>query len=217
MGRRPIPEPGRGAKKVTKRVYHRAGRTKTYAGKAGLTDLEWEAVNHYFTSDVNFSRTEACRRAGYSHPGPQSSRVFGRPAVVAEIERRRAKLAEDFKIGPAEILNEFRKVAFYNLSDYGEVDKDGYFEVNLSDVTREQMAAIGEFVIETYHEGRGPEAREVKKIKFKPLDKLAALEKLARHLGLFNDKLALSVEGGLGAQIIEAKKRVNKGEDNDKE
>ena len=212
MGVRPKPLPGRGTKKTLKRVYHRSGRTKTFAGKAGLTDLEWESVNHYFTSDVNFNRSEACRRAGYKHPGTQSSRMFGRPAVVAEIERRRAKLAEDFKIGPAEILNEFRKVAFFNMLDYGKIDSEGYFQIDLNDVTREQMAAIGEFTIETYNEGRGEDAREVKKIKFKPLDKLSALEKLARHLGLFDDKLSVSIEGDLGQQIIAAKKRVREGE-----
>ena len=210
MGLRPIPEPSRGSKRTTKRVYTRNGRTKTFAGKAGLTDLEWEAVNHYFSSDVNFNRSEACRRAGYKHSAAQSSRVFGRPAVVAEVERRRAKLAEDFKIGPAEILNEFRKIAFFNMLDYGEIDSKGYFQINLSEVSREQMAAIGEFTIETYNEGRGDDVREVKKIKFKPMDKLSALEKLARHLGLFDDKLSLTVEGDLGQQILAAKKRIRK-------
>ena len=212
MGVRPKPEPGRGTKKTIKRVYHRNGRTKTFAAKAGLTALEWETVKHYFSSDVNFSQTEACRRAGYSQPSTQASRVFGRPAVVAEIERRRAKLAEDFKIGPAEILNEFRKIAFHNIADYGEVDDKGYFKVDLRNVTREQMASIGDFVIETRMEGRGPKAKEVRTLKFKALDKLGALEKLARHLGLFDDKLSLSVEGDLGQQIIAAKERVRKGE-----
>ena len=212
MGKRPKPDPSRGTKKTLAKVYPRkAGKTKTFAAKAGLTDLEWEAVNHYFTRDVNFSRTEACRRAGYAHPHSQSSRMFSRPAVVAEVERRRALLAEDFKVGPAEILNELSKVAFFNMLDYGEIDKDGYFRINLSDASREQMAAIGEFTIETYMEGRGETAQEVKKIKFKPMDKMQALDKLARHLGLFDDKLSLTVEGNLGQQILAAKKRAREG------
>ena len=213
MGQRPTPEPGRGAKKTLKRVYTRNGRTKTFAGKAGLTALEWEAVDYYFTAEVNFNRTEACRRAGYRHPGPQAYRVFSRPAVVAEVERRRAKLAEDFKIGPAEILNEISKIAFFNMADYGTIDKDGFFRINLTDVTREQMAAIGEFTIESHVEGKGKDAHVVRKIKFKPMDKMAALEKLARHLGLFDDKLNVTVNGGLGSQIIAAKKRLREEKD----
>ena len=213
MGVRPNPEPNRGVRhRRTKPGPQRVGRVKTRAAKAGCTDLEWEAIGHYFASDVNWNRTEACRRAGYKHPDKQGSRIFQRPAVVAEVERRRALLAEDVKVGPAEIINELKKIAFFNMLDYGSVDKDGPFTIDLSMVTREQMAAIGQFEIETTTVGKDDEAHEIKKLKFKPMDKMAALDKLARHLGLFDDKLSLSVKGDLGEQIMLARKRIRSGE-----
>lgn len=43
-----------------------------------------------------------------------------------------------------------------------------------------------------YVEGRGGNAREVKRVKFKLADKRAALVDIGRHLGMFKDRLDLS-------------------------
>ncbi len=41
--------------------------------------------------------------------------------------------------------------------------------------------------IETYFDGKGENARQVKRIRIKPYDRLKALDKLAQHLGLGAD------------------------------
>jgi phage terminase small subunit len=66
--------------------------------------------------------------------------------------------------------------------------EDGTAYVDLSNLTREQAAAISEIVTEEYVEGRGESARAVKRVKFKLADKQAALEKLGKVLGMFRDR-----------------------------
>lgn len=207
-------------RKSTKKPGPKRGPKQTFVQKAGLTDMEWEAVNHYFTPEVNFNKTEALRRAGYAHPAAQVSRVFGRKEVVAELDKRRKARTEQFKVGEAEVLSELQKIAFYNIYDFCEQDEDGklivdsrgYASISLANATREQMAAISEFVVETHMEGRGEDAVPVTKLKFKPLDKMAALDKLCRHLGLFNDKLKVEAGENFANAILEAKKRIREGE-----
>jgi phage terminase small subunit len=63
--------------------------------------------------------------------------------------------------------------------------------VDLSATTRDQLAAVKELVVEDFFDGRGEDARKVRRVKIKLADKLAALDKLGRHLGIFNDKLEL--------------------------
>ena len=216
MGERPeqSPSAGRAKEKRSKRMSkkqlanRRRTRVHTSVEKAGLTDKEWAAVGWYFHADVNFNRSEACRRAGYKCPVEQSHKVFHRPQVVAEIERRRAELTQEFKVSSSEVLAELQKMAFFNLGDYGEINKDGDFVVDLTDITREQMAALAGYEVETYTEKRDGEAREVKKVKIKPPDKLGALDRLARHFGLLNDTMQVNVNTDLAQQIIAAKSRL---------
>ena len=212
MPKRQVPTPNRGRVPRRKAPARRANQAKTLPQQAGLTELEWAAVGHYFTSEVNFSRVEACRRAGYAHAHSQAFTVFSRPAVVAEVELRRAKIADDLKVGPNEILQELKKIAFFNPADYGIPGKNGMWYIDLSLIDREQMAAIGEITNDTLtipdEDGKDT---TVLLTKIKPLDKLGALDRLARHLSLFTDNLNLSVNKDLATLIDDAKKRIQDG------
>jgi phage terminase small subunit len=74
--------------------------------------------------------------------------------------------------------------------------------VDVSQLTREQTAAIQEVTVDTYMDGSGADAREVKKVKFKLADKSAALVALGRHHKLFTDKFK---HGGKDGRPIEGK------------
>ncbi len=76
-------------------------------------------------------------------------------------------------------------LAFSNMLDYMTVDDDGYGVVDLSKLTRDQAAAISEVVVDQYTEGKGKEARKVKRMRFKLTDKRGPLVDLGRHVGLF--------------------------------
>ena len=44
-------------------------------------------------------------------------------------------------------------------------------------------------VVDEYMDGRGEDARDIKRTRFKLADKKAALESIGRHLGMFTDKI----------------------------
>lgn len=52
---------------------------------------------------------------------------------------------------------------------------------DFSHLTRDQATAIQEIIIDEYVNGRGDEARKVRRIRFKLCDKLRALELLGRY------------------------------------
>jgi hypothetical protein len=82
-------------------------------------------------------------------------------------------------------VDELARVAFANMLDYIKVTADGGVSVDLSQLERDTAAAILEVVVDTYVDGRGENAKEVKRVRFKLADKRAALVDLGKHLGLF--------------------------------
>jgi phage terminase small subunit len=91
-------------------------------------------------------------------------------------------------------IREFAKVAYANMGDYLEPNADGDMVVKVPGRDRDRMAALQEYTVETYMEGRGDEARPVRRAKIKLADKLAGLNALARVHGIFEDKVKVSGE-----------------------
>ena len=71
---------------------------------------------------------------------------------------------------------------------------------------------IGEVTVEDFIDGRGEDARSVRKIKFKLADKRGALVDLGRHFALFTDKAVVDVNHGVRkpAEIIARAKEAEK-------
>jgi phage terminase small subunit len=86
------------------------------------------------------------------------------------------------------VVDELRKIAFANMAGYMKSTPDGYPYLDFSGLTGAQTAALSEVTVDSYFDGAGDDAREVKRVKFKLHDKLGALDKLGRHLGMFVTK-----------------------------
>jgi phage terminase small subunit len=99
------------------------------------------------------------------------------------LERAQRKL----DISTERTLAEMGKVAFANALDYVTLDSQGEPRFDLATITRNQGAAISEIIIESYMDGRGRKARQVKRIRVKLSNKIEALNAIARHLGMFID------------------------------
>ena len=83
------------------------------------------------------------------------------------------------------ILLELQREAFVRLPDMMEIQEDGtaIFDFNL--MTPDLAAAIGEYSVDTYIEGRGKDAREVKKCRIKLNNKRQAQDMLMKYLGMY--------------------------------
>lgn len=165
-------------------------------------------VDAYFECGMN--ETEAARRLGYVMPNKYASRLFDRPEVVAEIERIQNRMSKKAEITRERLLNEYAKIGFSNLGDLIEVDANGDGWIDLSTLSSEQRAAISEFTVEEYKEGRGDDARDVKKTKIKFSDKKGSLDSIARILGLFNDKLKVEGSISLVERLQRGRKQVKR-------
>lgn len=116
--------------------------------------------------------------------GVRAREYVQRPLVVAAIAERMREVAERSMMTAEQVIAEVVKIAKSNMNDYGAVDDDGFFIPDLTNVSREQMAAVSEVRVEQYTEGRGKDAKQVKRFTFKLHDKLNALEKMMKYYGL---------------------------------
>jgi phage terminase small subunit len=105
---------------------------------------------------------------------------FNTAEIRAEIDRRMAALFDRYAIRSDRIIRELAKIAFGNIGDYVSVQDDGGAIIDLTSTTRDQLAALNSIDVEEYTEGRGNEARGVKRIKIKLSDKRQALMDLAK-------------------------------------
>jgi phage terminase small subunit len=88
----------------------------------------------------------------------------------------------------ADVAAELAKIGFANMADYFFPGDDGDPHLDFSRLTREQTAALCEVTVEEFKEGRGKDARDVRRVKFKLADKRAALVDLAKMNGWIVDR-----------------------------
>jgi len=110
-----------------------------------------------------------------------ASRLSRSVKVRHELDRRRELAASRSSVNAERVLAELARVGFSDLTAYGELLQSG----ELDNLPPGAAAALSEVTVETYADGRGAGAREVRRVRVKLHPKLAALEALAKHLGLF--------------------------------
>jgi len=135
---------------------------------------------------------EAYRAAGYSaKPAAaetNASRLLRNAQVSARIDELKAAAAEGAVATARQVLEELTKIGLSNMQDYMRAGADGDPVLDFSKLSREQAAVLQEVTVESFMDGRRDDAREVRKVKFKLADKIAALVALGRHHKLFTDK-----------------------------
>lgn len=163
----------------------------------GVTDLE-ERFARLVVQLGN--ATEAYRRASKTNMrsrqglATQAKRLMRRPPVRSRVEalRREAEKRSDASVD--KVLQELGRLAFSSVLDFSSVTDDGLLRIDFSAVDRAQAAAIAAFETDTliarpedlvaagFRADAGP---VVLRTRVRLNDKLAALNALARHLGLF--------------------------------
>jgi phage terminase small subunit len=113
------------------------------------------------------------------------TRLSKDPDFAARIDELKAAAAEGAVASARQVLEELTKIGLANMQDYVGPD---FAMREISEMSRDQTAALAEVIVETFMGGRGEDAREVRRVKFKLADKRAALVDLGRHHKLFTDK-----------------------------
>ena len=120
-----------------------------------------------------------------------ASRLLRNVKVQSRIRELQAAVQKQLHFDQIDVLRELAKIGFANIGDYAVVGKDGLPRIDMSNTTRDQMAALTEITNEVtkearYNEETGEELPEIRKVRIKLADKRAALVDLARHFGAFN-------------------------------
>ena len=154
----------------------------------GLTPKQERFCEEYL---VDLNAAAAARRAGYSK---QTAGVIGlenlaKTMIAERIAAMRAERSERVQVDADRVLRELCLLGFSNMADFLIPHDDGTASFDFSALTRDKAASIQEFVVDEYMDGRGEDARDVKRTRFKLADKKAALESIGRHLGMFTDKI----------------------------
>lgn len=163
------------------------------------TDARWKLFAREYIKDLNGTR--AYIAAGYSKRGADAgaSRLLGNIKVRKLVEELAEKRNKKLDLTAEQVLAELKLMGFSNMLDYIRI-QGGNAYIDLSKLSREQAAAIQEITVDEYTEGRGDDARDVKRIRFKLADKRGSLELLGKHLRLFAEKHEVS--GGDPIRVI---------------
>ncbi|WP_020409817.1 terminase small subunit [Hahella ganghwensis] len=157
--------------------------------ETGLSDLEKRFAEEYI---VDLNAGGASRRAGYKMKNAANHQkngyiVLQRPHVADYIAVLKQAQSKRLQITADTVLQEIAKVAFANIKHLE--DEEGN-PIPLHKLPDEVAASLAEVKTKTIE--ANDQAAVIERT-YKALDKLAALDKLGRHLKLFTEKVETEV------------------------
>ena len=154
-----------------------------------LTDKHRRFAQSYV---ADFNATRAGAEVGVKNPSQLKQRADVRDYIDHLLDER----ANDDKELWLRVRGELEKIAFASLGDLIKFTSFGEPFIDIADATPDQLAALADVQVDDYSDGRGEDARDVKRVKIKLLDKRAALELLGKHLGKFKEVKEISGPNG---------------------
>jgi phage terminase small subunit len=147
-----------------------------------MTEAVQRFCDRYFET---LNGTQSAIYAGFSEntARSQASQMLDTQEVQDYLTNLRNALAEKTGISQQKVLNEIAKIAFSDIRNYYE--GDGQLK-NITDLDDNEAAALASIKSYEEIEPRSGIVLGVNK-EIKIYDKLAGLEKLARHLGMYKE------------------------------
>ena len=139
---------------------------------------------------IDLNATQAAIRAGYSKKTAKQigTENLGKPVLqeaIAEAMKARSARTE---ITQDEVLRELALIGFADMGDYVTITDSGDVLLDLAGLPEGATKVIHEITQDEHREGKGEDARDLKKTKLKLYDKRAALVDIGRHLGMFKQQ-----------------------------
>jgi phage terminase small subunit len=168
---------------------------------AGLTDKQARFVEEYL---LDLNATQAAIRAGYSEKTARQvgAENLSKPAIAEAVAAAQLARSRRTEITQDRVLQELARIGFADIRQLFEWDEEAAAFVPSRDLTEDQAAAISEIQAETTttRDRAGTTVDTTVKLKLKTYDKLGALEKIGKHLGMFVDRIEHS--GELPALVV---------------
>ena len=163
--------------------------------------------------DNGGNATQAAKTVGYKHPHQQGPRLMLHPQVTAAIQAKRDKILQKTEVTREWLIEQYKNIAMGGIAmaKYRVPSKDGTLHFDFSNVTQEDLALITTMSTETYVEGRGRNAKKVKKFKVDFTEPKAGLDQLGRIIGAFTDNVKHTGEVSLVERLQKGRERA-KGE-----
>jgi phage terminase small subunit len=165
-----------------------------------LTDKQKMFVLEYL---VDLNATQAAIRAGYSKKTARfiATENLSKPYLQEAIQEAQKELAKKSGISPERVLAELAKIGFADIKQYLEYRTAksvvGHDEVNGEPII--DYTQIIDVIDSSQVDGSVISEVSISKdgtFKFKLHDKMAALDKIGKHLGMFTDKMELTGKDG---------------------
>lgn len=155
-----------------------------------LTPKQSRFVQEYL---IDLNATQAAIRAGYSKKTAHAigSENLSKPLIIEELQVERLRLAKVTKVTPERVIAELAKIGF---SDVRSILTDEGGIQDVSDWSDDAAGAIASFEVAAAPGHDGEPSGRVYKVK--TWDKLNALEKMGKHLGMFATKVEHSGPDG---------------------
>ena len=179
-----------------------------------LTDKQATFALEYL---VDFNATQAAIRAGYSPRSAkqQATRLLTNASIQAALAHAQAHRREELKIDADTVVRELARIGFSKMTDVASWDDLGVYIKGSDSLDPDTEATIKEVTLtktSVYRKNGDEEVTEKWRVVLH--DKLAALDKLCRFLGIYNDSLTvdltavdpvkLAAEYGLEVSEVEA-------------
>lgn len=151
---------------------------------AKLTEKQKRFVEEYL---IDLNATQAAIRAGYAinRASEQGHQLLQKTTVSAEIEKALAERSRRTGINQDRVVQELARIAFVNITDVVNSDCE-----ILSSASEDDLAAIESVKAKTIPTKSGEVGVE-REVRLS--SKLKALELLGKHLGMWNDKIDLTM------------------------
>jgi phage terminase small subunit len=159
---------------------------------------------------IDMNGKEAAIRAGYKPDNAKvvASAMLAKPEIRFQVAKLQEKSFERLDLTAQRVLYELACIAFANAQDFTRIGPDGEPELDMSKMSREQWAAIGEYNEDATGGQNDGERRLIVRRKIKMLDKVGALGLLGKHFKLFTEKHEVGFSDEVIAKLQEGRQRV---------
>lgn len=158
----------------------------------GMTKKQKRFVEEYL---IDLNATQAAIRAGYSHDtaGSIGQENLTKPEIARAVSIAMAERSKRTGVNADRVVTELARIAFVNPRNVID-DRDASIR---SDASEDDLAAVQSVKVKIMDTDKGSsEEREVKLN-----DKIRALELLGKHLGMWDERLNVDMDGEIKVTV----------------